>query len=143
MTAMRLQPASLVYSMADSGIQTDSGKMVHQLRITHTSGIHIRRSRRFPDFHHLDLRCMQQLTIAWQDLSDDALQGVIEDYVTREGTDYGDQPVSLARKVAQVRAQLQSGQVVIVFDGESATCSIVSLEQLRAAQDLQNTLGTE
>ena len=143
MTTMRLQPASLVYSMVDSGIQTDIGKMVHQQRITHTSAVQIRRARRFPDFHHLDQTFMQQLTIAWQDLSDDALQGVIEDYVTREGTDYGDQPVSLTRKVAQVRAQLQSGHVVIVFDGDSATCSIVSREQLRAAQDLQNTMDTE
>jgi len=38
MTTMRLQPASLVYSMADSGIQADIGKMVHQPRITHTRG---------------------------------------------------------------------------------------------------------
>ena len=143
MTTMRLQPDSMVYSMVDSCIQTDIGKMVHQQRITHTNGVQFRRARRFPDFHHLDLTFMQQLTIAWQDLSDDALQGVIEDYVTREGTDYGDQPVSLTRKVAQVRAQLQSGHVVIVFDGDSATCSIVSREQLRAAQDLQNTMDTE
>ena len=42
-------------------------------------------------------------------LSLEALHGVIEAFVTREGTDYGTQDVSLATKVVQVRQQLDAG----------------------------------
>lgn len=74
---------------------------------------------------------MSQFTIPWTSLSADALQGVIEDYVTREGTDYGEQESSLARKVAQVQAQLRSGRVVIVFDAEAESCSLLPADQLQ------------
>jgi hypothetical protein len=39
-------------------------------------------------------------------LSPEALRGVIEAFVTREGTDYGAQEVPLDTKVCQVRQQL-------------------------------------
>jgi len=64
------------------------------------------------------------MIIPWQSLSEDALQGIIEDYVTREGTDYGGQEFSLAKKVEQVQAQLQQSRVVIVFDTALESCSI-------------------
>lgn len=68
---------------------------------------------------------MSQMIIPWQNLSADALQGVIEDYVTREGTDYGQQEMALSAKVRQVQAQLDAGDVVIVFDSEASTCSLM------------------
>ena len=49
-------------------------------------------------------------------LSPEALRGVIEAFVTREGTDYGLQDAPLATKVAQVRHQLDAGTAVIVYD---------------------------
>jgi uncharacterized protein len=64
------------------------------------------------------------------ELSADALQGVIESFVLREGTDYGEREYSLAQKVAQVRAQLELGQARILFDPESNT---VTLEVAPAA----------
>lgn len=62
--------------------------------------------------------------IAWQDLSDDALAGVIEDFVTREGTEYGVHEVSLADKVLAVKRQLVQGHAVIVFDPDTDSCSV-------------------
>jgi uncharacterized protein YheU (UPF0270 family) len=70
------------------------------------------------------------MIIPWQSLSEDALQGIIEDYVTREGSDYGGQEFTLVRKVEQVQAQLQQGRVVIVFDAESESCSILPADEL-------------
>jgi len=70
------------------------------------------------------------MIIPWQSLSEDALQGIVEDYVTREGTDYGGQEFTLARKVEQVQAQLQQGRVVIVFDAESESCSILAADEM-------------
>jgi|TARA_B100001971_G_scaffold66239_2_gene60978 hypothetical protein len=74
----------------------------------------------------------QRMTIPWQSLSKDALRGVLEDFVTREGTEYGAQEVNLERKVAQVEQQLVKKEVVIVFDAKSDTCSIISASDLPA-----------
>jgi len=49
---------------------------------------------------------------------------VIEAFVLREGTDYGEREYSLEQKVAQVRAQLERGQARILFDPESNTVTI-------------------
>ena len=58
------------------------------------------------------------------ELSPEALLGVIESFVLREGTDYGEREYSLAQKVAQVRAQLERGQARILFDPESNTVTL-------------------
>lgn len=49
-----------------------------------------------------------------------------EEFVTRDGTDYGEVEISLKTKIAQVLAQLKSGKAVIVFDQKSETCTILS-----------------
>lgn len=51
-----------------------------------------------------------------EELSDDALRGIIEEFITREGTEYGASEVSLETKVAQVAAQIRRGDVIIDFD---------------------------
>lgn len=58
-------------------------------------------------------------------LDGDVLQAVIEEFITREGTDYGQLDMSLAQKVEQVRRQLQMGQAVIVFDDATESTSIM------------------
>ena len=67
---------------------------------------------------------MGQVTVPWDSLSSDALQGVIEEYVTREGTEYGSTDVSLERKRAAVLGQLKSGKACITWDDDLKTCSI-------------------
>ena len=62
--------------------------------------------------------------ISWSELSDAALLGVIDDFVLREGTDYGAEPTSLARKRAQVRRQLERGEAHIWFDAATASVTI-------------------
>ena len=70
------------------------------------------------------------MLIPHQMLSPEALQGVIEAFVTREGTDYGVQDVSLATKVWQVRQQLEAETAIIVYDEETASCTIQPTHQL-------------
>jgi uncharacterized protein len=65
------------------------------------------------------------MQIPWDRLSPDVLDAVIEEYVTREGTDYGPHDYSLADKVAQVRLQLQRGEAVIDFDPDTQTCHLL------------------
>ncbi|HEY5717566.1 MAG TPA: YheU family protein [Motiliproteus sp.] len=64
------------------------------------------------------------MEIPWQELSGDALDGLIEEFVTREGTDYGHEDYSLADKVAQVRRQLHRGEAVIVYDSYLQSCTL-------------------
>ena len=60
-----------------------------------------------------------------EELSPEALRGVIEAFVLREGTEYGERDVPLDVKVAQVLRQLQRGEAHIVFDLESEQIGIV------------------
>ncbi|MFZ9890043.1 MAG: YheU family protein [Myxococcota bacterium] len=59
------------------------------------------------------------------DLSPQALAGVIESFVLREGTDYGHEEHSLEEKVASVRAQLERGEARIAFDPVSESVTIL------------------
>jgi uncharacterized protein len=70
------------------------------------------------------------MIIPHQMLSPDALHGVIEAFVTREGTDYGTQDVSLATKVWQVRQQLDAGTAVVVYDEGTERCTMQPTNQL-------------
>lgn len=68
---------------------------------------------------------MTDIEIPWRSLSADALDGLIEEYVTREGTDYGHQDYSLKDKVAAVRRQVESGEVLIHYDSYMQSCTLV------------------
>lgn len=66
------------------------------------------------------------MIIPYEQLSSDALQGLIEEFITREGTDYGIDEVSLTTKVEQVKSQLKRREVVVVFDPASESVTILS-----------------
>ena len=63
--------------------------------------------------------------IPHQELSEEALRGVIESFVLREGTDYGPRDYSLEEKIAAVMRQLDRGEAAVVFDPDTETVSIV------------------
>ncbi|MDR6985154.1 uncharacterized protein YheU (UPF0270 family) [Rheinheimera pacifica] len=55
------------------------------------------------------------MIIPYTDIAEDTLNNLIEYYVLREGTDYGEHEVTMAEKVAAVKRQLKSGEIVIVY----------------------------
>lgn len=59
------------------------------------------------------------------DLSPEALRGLVEEFVSRDGTDYGAVERRLEEKVADVTRRLASGEARIVFDPETGTANIV------------------
>ena len=61
-------------------------------------------------------------------LSPDALRGLVESFVLREGTDYGAREFTHEQKVAQVIAQLESGDARIVFDPETESVTLLLRE---------------
>ncbi len=56
-------------------------------------------------------------------LEPETLTRLIEDFVTRDGTDNGDE-TPLETRVARVRRALDKGEAVIVFDVESEQCQL-------------------
>ena len=73
----------------------------------------------------------RHVVIPYEQLSPEALNGVLEAYVNREGTDYGHgKPLSLAEKTQQVRRLLQTGLAVIVFDPADQSCNIIPKQLL-------------
>jgi uncharacterized protein YheU (UPF0270 family) len=69
--------------------------------------------------------------IPWQELEVTTLENLIESFVLREGTDYGEQERSLAQKVADVRRQLQQGEVVLVWSELHETVNIMPRREFR------------
>jgi len=77
------------------------------------------------------------MIVAHRELSSAALSGVIEEYVTRDGTNLEE----ATEKAAAVRAALDAGELVIVYDAETETCNIlpadIGLEFLDRVQDIE------
>jgi uncharacterized protein YheU (UPF0270 family) len=65
------------------------------------------------------------VVVPHSELAAELLHAVVESFVLREGTDYGEREHSLEEKVARVIAQLKKGEANIVFDPESESVSIV------------------
>jgi uncharacterized protein YheU (UPF0270 family) len=70
----------------------------------------------------------EPLEVPISELSEDALRGVIESYVNREGTDYGAVERTLDEKVADVMRQLEAGSARLIFDSESESIQIVPVD---------------
>jgi uncharacterized protein YheU (UPF0270 family) len=64
--------------------------------------------------------------VPYTELAADLLRAVVESYVLREGTDYGEREFSLEDKVAHVIGRLKRGEAQIVFDPETESISIIS-----------------
>jgi uncharacterized protein YheU (UPF0270 family) len=67
----------------------------------------------------------EPIAIPPEQLSPQALRGVIEAFVLREGTDYGEREFSLEQKMAHVAAQIEAGEAQIWFDPNSNSIDIV------------------
>lgn len=67
------------------------------------------------------------------ELGPEALRGVVEAFVGREGTDYGRHERSWTEKVADVVRQLEGGEACIVFDPADETTNIMRVEDLDEA----------
>jgi len=65
------------------------------------------------------------MKIPWQSLSSDTLTALIEEFVTRDGTDYGVQEVALESRVKRVKRLLEEGKAYISYDEASESCTIL------------------
>jgi hypothetical protein len=62
-------------------------------------------------------------------LDADILDAVVEAFIFREGTDYGEYEISLEEKKSQVKEDIRRGKVVIIFDEESESCNLMTRQK--------------
>ena len=66
----------------------------------------------------------EPVEVPYGELSAELLHAVVESFVLREGTDYGEREYSFEDKVAHVMRQLKKGEAKILFDPESESVTI-------------------
>ena len=64
-------------------------------------------------------------------LQDHLLQGLLEEYASRDGTDYGETEVPLAAKVQQLRSLLERRELIILYDTESEHWDLLPLDRAK------------
>ncbi len=70
---------------------------------------------------HIEVPC--------ESLSPEALEGLVDEFITREGTDYGEREQSLDEKRASVMRQLARNEVAIIFEFESESTTLVRRDE--------------
>lgn len=68
------------------------------------------------------------MKVPHQEIPEETLTNLIEEFVTREGTDYGDFDYSVKAKVEHVKQALNNGKAYITFDEETESFSLISKE---------------
>ncbi len=78
------------------------------------------------------------MIIPWKDIAPETLENLIETFVLREGTDYGEHEKALSQKVEDVRRQLANGEAVLVWSELHETINIMPHSQFREGEEEQN-----
>ena len=80
------------------------------------------------------VRYIDSMRIPHKKLSSATVRAIVEEFVSRDGTDYS--PVE--QRVNQVLEQLEAGRVELHFDDETKTSNIVTVERgaLRPKNDV-------
>ena len=65
------------------------------------------------------------IEIPYDQMTPDTLKRMIQEFVTRDGADWGDAGCALEDKVEQVLQQLRDKKIKVVFDLRSQTANLV------------------
>lgn len=71
------------------------------------------------------------MIIPLEQLSNDTLTAIIEDFILREGTEYGAIDVNNQDKISQVKQQLEQGSAVLVYSELHESVNILPKEQFQ------------
>lgn len=81
------------------------------------------------------------IEVSKDDLSEQALRGVIENFIQREGTDYGVNEIAHETKVQQLLKQIENGRVRIVFDPNTESVTLMTEQEWKRFQKAGNPLS--
>jgi uncharacterized protein len=71
----------------------------------------------------------QFVEVPLQRLQADALQALLEEFASRDGTDYGECEVSLQQKVSELSGQLQRKELILLYDADSEQWDLLPRDQ--------------
>jgi hypothetical protein len=71
------------------------------------------------------------IEIPLDNLSEAAIEGIIESFILREGTDYGAVEISLESKKTQIRKQIARKEIKVFFDPNSESVTLMTAQQAR------------
>lgn len=74
------------------------------------------------------------LRIPPQQLSSQALEGVLEEFISRQGTDYGLYEIPFVEQLQKARSAIDTGEVVIVFDQQLGCCQLLGIDEYNLLQ---------
>jgi uncharacterized protein YheU (UPF0270 family) len=77
------------------------------------------------------------MIIPLEQLTSETLSAIIENFVLREGTEYGSEDVSLNDKITQVHQQLKQGTALLVYSELHETVNILPADQF--VEDAEET----
>tara|TARA_R110001583_G_scaffold22238_2_gene83559 strand:- start:11451 stop:11681 length:231 start_codon:yes stop_codon:yes gene_type:complete len=72
------------------------------------------------------------MLIPYQSLDDETLYNLIESFILREGTDYGEMEVSLKEKTQKVLLQIKNGEVLILYSELTESVTLITKQQFNA-----------
>ncbi|MCO4836912.1 MAG: YheU family protein [Oceanospirillaceae bacterium] len=72
------------------------------------------------------------MIVPWQNINADTLNHLLEEFASRDGTDYGVYETSLEDKVVQLKVQLQQKRIVVVYSELHESVNIVPADQFNA-----------
>lgn len=67
-------------------------------------------------------------------LSEEALENLIIDIITRQATDYGEYEIDIQIKKNQLKQKLRAGEAVIVYNDKEESCDIIRVEDFKSFQ---------
>ncbi|MDG2273449.1 MAG: YheU family protein [Halioglobus sp.] len=77
----------------------------------------------------------QFVLVPFDRLQAEVLQALLEDYATRNGTDYGERELTTQEKVQQLQRQLSAGELQILYDADSEQWDLVPESQAELLLD--------
>ncbi len=69
--------------------------------------------------------------IPFSEIAPDTLSALLEELVTRDGTDYGEIEVSVEQKVERVLQQLRSGEACLCYDDATESCNVLAVDEAK------------
>lgn len=74
---------------------------------------------------------MEYVEIPPDRLQPEVFRSVLEEFINREGTNYGETELSMDQKRENLQGLIASGEVSIVFDPNTETCTLIERDELQ------------
>lgn len=75
------------------------------------------------------------MLIPYQQLDEITLNNLIEQYILREGTDYGEVEFSLQQKTQQILEQIKNKQIIIMYSELNESVTLISKQEFEVTQN--------